>query len=118
MAGKERKRETNKLVGAPPKQKLVNPTSGVTGVFFKPRLELDRAAEQERGAEQNSLQVPGCSTMDNAEVKAPPAIQPEATKAGPGRPALSKPQSPEEAAAPAINFEDEGASAAGTVSIG
>jgi hypothetical protein len=34
MAGKERKRETNKLVGAPPKQKLVNPTSGVTGVFF------------------------------------------------------------------------------------
>ncbi len=47
--------------------------------------------------------------MDSAEVKAPPAIQPEATKAGPGRLALSKTQSPEEAAAPAINFEDEGA---------
>ncbi len=47
--------------------------------------------------------------MDNAEVRAPPAIQPEATKAGPGRPALSKTQSPEEAAAPAINFEHEGA---------
>ena len=50
--------------------------------------------------------------MDNAEVKAPPAIQPEATKAGPGRLALSNfvlTKSQEEAAAPAINFEDEGA---------
>jgi hypothetical protein len=34
------------------------------------RPELDRAAEQERGPEQISIQVSGCSAIDTDEVKA------------------------------------------------